>query len=167
MLLSVIMTGDRQLVAKLDNMPAALKQALLVKVTQLTLRLEKKVKTEKLNGQVLNRITGNLARSIASKVDQGPESVTGRVFSSGDVKYAAIHEFGGQTAPHLILPKKAQALAFTSKDGQQVFARKVNHPGSKMPERSFLRSALRDMSADITKELKATVIKTLKQGGPR
>ena len=167
MLLSVIMTGDRQLVAKLDNMPAALKQALLVKVTQLTLRLEKKVKTEKLNGQVLNRITGNLARSIASKVDQGPESVTGRVFSSGDVKYAAIHEFGGQTAPHLILPKKAQALAFTSKGGQQVFARKVNHPGSKMPERSFLRSALRDMSADITKELKATVIKTLKQGGPR
>lgn len=165
MLLTIAMTGDKALIAKLDRMPAALKQALLVKVTQLALRLEKKVKVDKLNGQVLNRVTGNLARSIAYKVDQGPESVTGRVFSSGDVKYAAIHEFGGQTAPHLILPKKAQALAFTSKGGEQVFARKVNHPGSKMPERSFLRSSLRDMSGEITKELKATVIRTLKEGG--
>jgi phage gpG-like protein len=82
----------------------------------------------------------------------------GSVFSSGDVKYAAIHEFGGQTAPHLIVPKKAQALAFMGKSGNQVFARQVNHPGSKMPERSFLRSALNDMSGEIQRGMKQAVI---------
>jgi phage gpG-like protein len=158
MLLNVTLTGDRELMAKLDRMPLAVHQSLKLKITMLTLKLEKHVKTNKLNGQVLNRISGRLARSIASKVVDTPEAIVGSVFSSGDVKYAAIHEFGGQTAPHLIVPKKAQMLAFMGKSGNQVFARQVNHPGSKMPERSFLRSALNDMSGEIQRGMKQAVI---------
>lgn len=159
MLLNITLTGDRELMAKLDRMPLAVHQSLKLKITMLTLKLEKHVKANKLNGQVLNRISGRLARSIASKVVDTPESIVGSVFSSGDVKYAAIHEFGGQTAPHLIVPKKANMLAFTGKSGNQVFARQVNHPGSKMPKRSFLRSALTDMSAEIQRGMKEAVIK--------
>lgn len=159
MLLNIALTGDRQLMAKLDRMPLAVHQSLKLKITMLTLKLEKRVKADKLNGQVLNRISGRLARSIASKVVDTPESIVGSVFSSGDVKYAAIHEFGGQTAPHLIVPKNANVLAFMGKSGNQVFARKVNHPGSKMPKRSFLRSALTDMSVEIQRGMKEAVIK--------
>jgi hypothetical protein len=32
--------------------------------------------------------------------------------ASGDIKYAAIHEFGGIIPPHEIVPDKAKALAF-------------------------------------------------------
>lgn len=47
--------------------------------------------------------------------------------------YAAIHQFGGQTKPHVILPRNKKALAF----GGRV-VKKVNHPGSKIPARPFL-----------------------------
>ena len=42
--------------------------------------------------------------------------------------YSADLEYG--TKPHVIEPKTAKALHFKS-DGQDVFAKKVNHPGTK------------------------------------
>lgn len=49
------------------------------------------------------------------------------------VPYAAIHQFGGKTKPHVILPKTTKALAFGGK-----VVKKVNHPGSNIPARPFL-----------------------------
>jgi hypothetical protein len=46
---------------------------------------------------------------------------------SGDVKYAAIQEFGGAFPPHEIVPSKAKALAFVL-GGKQVFAAQVTLP---------------------------------------
>lgn len=167
MIVNVSIVGDKALIARLNKMPQAVRSALRLKIQVLLLKLEKLVKTGKLNGQVLNRITGNLARSISNKLEEDTKSVMGKVFSSGDVKYARIHEYGGKTPPHIIEPKKAQFLAwksgaqmdfFRKGGGEMVFAKKVNHPGSKMPERSFLRSSLRDMSSEISKEMKAAVI---------
>lgn len=162
MIVNVTLVGDKAIIARLKEMPSAVNQALYVKVLALSLKLEKYVKTGKLNGQVLNRITGALSRSIFSGVDRRDEAVFGRVYSSGDVKYAAIHEYGGVTAPHVIYPKKASVLAFM-KGGQQVFARKVNHPGSRIPERSFLRSGLSDMATEISTEMKQAVVKAIVQ----
>lgn len=162
MIFNVTITGDTQLIAKFERAQSAVMLALKVKITRLTLLLENRVKTQKLSGQVLNRVSGRLMASIGRDVQVKPNGVYGRVFSSGDVKYAAIHEFGGQTAPHLILPKKASVLRFEA-GGKTVFARKVNHPGSKMPERSFLRSSLRDMSEQISREMKESVIKAIKE----
>ncbi len=160
MLLNITITGDKELIGRIDKMPEAVRYALYVKITTLSLKLEAWVKTRKLNGQVLNRISGRLARSITQKVTQGPGTIVARVFSTGDVPYAAIHEFGGTTSPHVILPKKAAALAFVV-GGKQIFARKVNHPGSKMPERSFMRSSLKDMSTEISMGMKETVVRAI------
>lgn len=154
MIINITLSGDKAMIARLNRMPTAMHVALALKIRQLALKLEKWVKTRKLNGTVLNRISGRLARSIANKVTEAQHLILASVYSSGDVKYAAIHEFGGKTAPHVILPKKAQALAF----GGGFFA-KVNHPGSTMPERSFLRSSLRDMSTQISMGMKEAVIK--------
>lgn len=158
MIVNVQVVGDSELIARFKDMPRAVNQALFVKVTSLALKLEGYVKTNKLNGQVLNRISGALSRSIHNVVDHDMKSVVGRVFSSGDVKYAGIHEFGGKTAPHIIEPKKASVLAFLGKGGVRVFTKKVNHPGSKMPERSFMRSSLRDMSTEISTGMKKAVV---------
>lgn len=157
MLVEISLVGDKELIARLDKMPLAIRQALELKITSLALRLEKLVKTGKLNGQVLNRISGRLARSINNKVTVTANSVFAKVFSSGDVKYAGIHEYGGQTAPHVIEPKKANVLAFAGAGGM-VFAKRVNHPGSKMPQRSFMRSALKDMSVEISTGMKKAVV---------
>ena len=141
-------------------MPSKVHAALLRKVTALDLKLEAKVK-QKLSGEVLNVRTGALRASIFSAVEDNTSSIFGKVASTGDVKYARIHEYGGTTPPHEILPSKAKALAFMV-GGKMVFAAKVNHPGSKMPERSFLRSALADMSPEIIEGLNAAVAEGLR-----
>lgn len=154
--LSVTITGDRELVARLTEMPGRVHSALLAKVWELALKLEAKVKNEKLSGQVLNHKSGNLWRSIFSDVQDGPTAVTGKVASSGDVKYAAIHEFGGHIPAHEIEARNAQALSFAW-NGKQVFAKKVYFPGADMPERSFLRSSLSEMKDEIVSGLTQAV----------
>lgn len=72
-------------------------------------------------------LTGYLAGSISSLSDND-SAVVGT-----NVVYAGIHNFGGQTKPHVIRPKHKKALKFNGR-----FAKKVNHPGSKIPKREFL-----------------------------
>ena len=79
---------------------------------------------------------------------------------SGDVKYAAIHEFGGTIPPHQIVPDKAKALAFAI-GGKQVFAARVNLPAVTMPERSYLRSSLAEMAEAIRERLSEAVVEAM------
>ncbi len=165
-MITVQLVGDRKVVAQLRAIPNAVTVQLLEKIWSIGIMLQTYIRSQKLSGQVLNVKTGNLRRSINIKVEQSPKQVVGKVFSSGDVKYAGIHEFGGRTGAHEILPRKAEALAFMM-GGKMMFAKKVNHPGSVMPERSYMRSSLTENAAAISLQLKEAVIVGLKiaEGG--
>jgi phage gpG-like protein len=126
------------------------------KSSLLTAALVDKVKNDKLSGGVLNARSGALRDSIVGDVALGADSVSASVGSTGDVKYAAIQEYGGKTAAHEILPDKARALAFFV-GGALRFARRVEHPGSTIPERSYLRSSLDEMSPEIVASLGQSV----------
>ncbi len=152
---SVRVIGDDVVMAKLGAMPNAVHQALLRKVTVLAFALLTKVKG-KLSGEVLNVRTGLLRDSAFQEVQDSGSSVYGRVAEPGTVPYAAIHEFGGTTPPHTIEARNAEALHWVS-GGKDFYARRVNHPGSVMPERSYLRSALAEMEDDIVAGLKEAV----------
>ncbi len=104
--------------------------------------------------KLLNSRSGALAASIAAEISGDGEDVAATVGSFGDVKYAAIQEYGGKTGAHEILPSKASVLAFVA-DGAMHFARRVEHPGSLIPERSYLRSSLDEMRAEIVAALAA------------
>lgn len=162
-MMRITMRGDRELVAQLSAMPSGLRAVLRRRVWSLTLRLQARVQ-RKLSGTVLNVVTGALRRSIQPTVEETGARITGRVFSTGDVKYARIHEFGGKTRAHIIEPKKAAALMFLV-GGKSVFAKRVNHPGSTMPERSFMRSSLADMRDEIVRELTQGVVESAMKGG--
>lgn len=71
--------------------------------------------------------TGRLAGSITPSYDATSATV------GTNLVYAAIHQFGGQTRPHVILPKNGKALRFGN-----VLVKRVNHPGSKIPARPYL-----------------------------
>lgn len=71
--------------------------------------------------------TGRLAASITP--DHGPDYAQ----VGTNVVYAAIHQLGGQTKPHVIRAKRARALRFGG-----IFRKSVNHPGSKIPARPYL-----------------------------
>lgn len=149
----------------LGRIPPEIVEEVAKKVRLLTLELQRHVVADKLQGQVLKHRSGALGRSIQMDVRRQGDSTTGKVFSSGDVKYAAIHEFGGRTPPHDIYPVKAEALAFTI-GGQDIFAKVVHHPGSVIPERSFMRSSLADMTDQIIAGLREAAIVGAKRAMP-
>jgi phage gpG-like protein len=142
-------------------MPSKVHAALLRKVTELAFKLEAKIKG-KLSGEVLHVRTGALRASIANQVTDTATAVTGRAFSSGDVKYAALHEWGGKIPAHEVVATKAQALAFVM-GGKQVFAKRVQIPDVTMPERSFMRSSLADMKSEIVEGMTEAVREGLKK----
>jgi phage gpG-like protein len=156
-MLSVTLTGDAELAARLGGLPAAVVAVVAAKSVTLADQLLALV-DRKLHGGVLTSRTGALAASVG--VD-GPtlteNGVVTTLFAGGDLKYAAIQEYGGVTAPHEILPVRAKALAFLA-GGEQVFARVVHHPGSHLPERSYLCSSLAEMAGTIESEIKAAVL---------
>jgi phage gpG-like protein len=78
-------------------------------------------------GMILSA-TGLLKNSIQMS-SSGTQAVVGT-----NLVYAAIHQFGGRTKPHVIRPKYKRALAFGG-----IVVRSVNHPGSSIPARPFLR----------------------------
>jgi phage gpG-like protein len=142
------LNGIEDASARLEAYPAALAAALDAKASELTTALVDLVQNDKLSGGVLNLRSGALRDSIVASVSTDADGVLASVGSEGDIKYAAIQEYGGKTSAHEILPVKAQALAFVAA-GSQHFARRVEHPGSLIPERSYLRSSLDDMQGEI------------------
>ena len=159
---TVSLTGADELDARLDGLPASVLAAIAAKSAALADQLLELVRT-KLQGGVLKSRTGALAASVGVV---GPtlegDGVVTRLFAGADLKYAAIQEYGGVTAPHDILPERAKALAFLV-GGEQVFAKVVHHPGSRIPARSYLRSSLAEMADEIESGMKAAVLDALKQ----
>lgn len=89
----------------------------------------------------LHSKTGNLKNSIWTKPPKSAQDLVGLL--GANKVYAAIHELGGTTKPHVIKGKntKTGRLKFEV-GGKYVYPKQVNHPGATMPKRSFLWSAI-------------------------
>jgi phage gpG-like protein len=157
-MIKAILVGDDKLKSWIASRYPAIQDRLGKSMARIVIALSRKIKEEKLTGQVLKNRTGTLRRSISHDVDIRPPAVVGSVGTN--VVYAHIHEFGGRTSPHVIMPKKGRALAFQW-HGEQKFFKKVNHPGSVFPERSFMRSALREMEPEIREEFKKALLEVI------
>lgn len=107
-------------------------------------------------GQTL-MLTRRLYDSIAESSDVRSDT---RVEIGTNIKYAAIHQFGGTVGPHVIEARRGKAL-FIPGIG---FRRRVNHPGAAMPARPYLGIDSQDESLliDVTDRwLKQTLGKLL------
>jgi phage gpG-like protein len=136
---NVSLIGDADLIVALEAMPGAVRDMLFRAIQRETIGLQQYIKADKLEGQVLKHRSGNLSTSI---VTTGPEidgeRVSGGTVSSGDVvHYARIHEYGA-------------TVARVSKLGKSYTAT--------YPERSFMRSGLRDQRDHIIEALRAAVM---------
>lgn len=108
-------------------------------------------------GGIMTRAVARLARRITNNASQRAPVDTGnlrRQISTDPITFTPGHVHGGVTAranysrwvhdgtaPHVIRPRRAKALRFTV-DGRTVFARYVNHPGTRA--RPFLVNAARE-----------------------
>lgn len=101
--------------------------------------------------------TGRLRSSIRYRVMSEGDNMT--LTFGTDVPYAAIHEYGGKTRPHVIRLKRKPFLAFI-KDGQWVYTKKaVQHPGSVIPARPYLRPGLEAGLPKLREKLLQTLAK--------
>lgn len=83
---------------------------------------------------VSNRLRNSLRASKARMSSDGIYSAIG-----SNVVYAGILEEGGTTKPHVIEAKNGKALHFNG-----IFRRKVNHPGSRIEGRHYVRRGIED-----------------------
>lgn len=148
--------GGDVLVALLRAYGDKVQTAVVKSVARSALKLQSEVMENRLSGQVLNVRTGNLRRSIHQRVTNTGSAVIGEV--NTNVRYGAAHEYGfaGTVNVKASLRQVRQAFGRPLKSPRYVQIR-AHSRNVNLPERSFLRSALRDMKPEIEADLRNSV----------
>lgn len=122
-----IKVGYDQFTVILKNLDAKVRKHVGQAINVVILNMQTVIRTIKLQGgNPLHQRTGNLVRSIHVELQQRAEALLGRVYASSTAWYARIHEFGA---------------TFTRTN---LFGREVEPYTVVMPERSFLRTTLKE-----------------------
>ena len=124
-------------------------------VSRLAVELQNKVKSEKLNGSVLHRRTGTLMRSIDQRVTEESSGIFGYVGTN--LRYGIAHEFGVNES----VTVRAHTRIITQAFGRTIDPTTVNvrsfSRNMHLPERSFLRTSLREFSDTVRDRIIASV----------
>jgi phage gpG-like protein len=144
MSMTINISGADALLKNLKKYPEQINKA--VKTTILRASLEVQTKAQ----EYAPRLTGDLSRSIAVKIEDG--GMTGRIGTNK--VYARIQEYGG-----VIVPKRAKFLAFKV-NGKWVRAKKVRIPQYK--GRGYLTPAGAYVSSRVQKMLNEEISYALK-----
>lgn len=152
--------GQNETIVKLGRANLRVREAVRLSISRLTLELLRKVKADKLSGQVLNVRTGRLRRSITQRVETSPGRITGIVGTN--VKYARVHEFGftGQQSVKAHVRQIKSAFGRSLSGARPVIVR-AHSRNVHIPERSFLRSALADMEPRIRSQMRELIAREL------
>ena len=117
---------------------------------------------QKVSGEVLKNRTGTLRRAINSRFESSFYLVVGTVGTK--LRYAAAHEFGCHDVvnvpAHLRMMKVAWGRPVKEPREITVGAHKMR---MNLPERSFLRSSLKDLQSDIVADLRNSVDKAVQK----
>ena len=148
--------GSDVLAAVLRTYGDKVQTAIVQSVGRSALRLQREVMQNRLSGQVLNVRTGNLRRSIHQQVTNTGGAVIGEV--NTNVRYGKAHEYGfaGTVNVKASLRQVRQAFGRPLKSPRYVQVR-AHSRNVRLPERSFLRSALRDMKPMIETDLQKSI----------
>jgi hypothetical protein len=160
--IEVTITGDDRVEARLRTLPEKLRSAISDVLKGEWYRVQAAVVTGKLSGDPLHRRTGVLASSInvggtdtATAFEESPTEIVGRIGTK--VRYGKVHEDGGTYN----VPAHERMLS-------QVFGRPVEPHAISVaahsvtfPQRSFLRSTLREMAPTLRANIERAVSSAL------
>lgn len=136
--------NSEEVIARIGEIGIEMQDSIAKTIIMLTFKLQAKVMGNKLSGQVLRTRSNVLRSSINAKTTSYKNSIIGQVGTN--VKYARIHEYGG-----IIKAQRAKYLRF------QIGDRWVMRKQVVMPQRSFLRSALKEMTPEIKEAIEAVL----------
>ena len=160
-MLAARIVGAETVVSQMTALPGKAHNRVKDQISRLTMELLTKVKSEKLSGQVLHNVTGNLRASINQRVQDLGQSIVGAVGTN--LVYARAHEFGVDQHKMVTVHEymrsnlSAAVSAWRAKHKMSspmcVVHEFTRNQHTKLPERSFLRSALDDMRPQVREEL--------------
>ena len=174
--------GADAVLVKFQGMESKVVSALRSVITRQAIELQAHVKADKLSGQVLHNSTGNLRTSINYKVLEVAGNISAAVGTN--ISYAAAHEYGFDgivTVASFLRRNKEQMKAatyhYTNKAGDVITKTKTTGKFGRssattqvrsfqrhqhIQERSFLRSALADLTEDYQQQMAAAVKEAVK-----
>ena len=144
-------TGREQVGAAISQMIDRTRESIRREMLGVTTDLAGYIKREKLSGKVLNRISGDLSRSVSPNTVVNGDIILGTVGTN--LLYGRVHEYG-----------------FTGNVGVREYTRKskygmqnvrAHNRNMRMPERSFLRTSLREQLPDIRQRLASALVRGL------
>jgi hypothetical protein len=156
--------GAEEVRAKLESVFPAARASLRDTVARLAIDLQRHVVSDKLSGQVLKNRTGTLRRSINQHVEETDTSVTGVVGADMNAaRYARAHEYGFrgtvEVRAHLRTMREAFGHTLRTPGEVNVAAHSMR---MNLPERSYLRSSLRDMRSTILSAFEVSLREAVK-----
>jgi phage gpG-like protein len=159
--ITAYLVGDEQLLERLRALPDAINLGLLRGITRLGIELQSDVQQDKLSGQVLRSRTGSLRSSIDLRVDQSGGAITASVFSNS--RYAGVQEYGFAGTVSVRASLRRIREAFGRPIAEKTISVRAHDRRMDLPERSFLRSALEDMTPAIRDGVEAALAEAVSQ----
>ena len=156
-MIEAFVSGQSEVAARIRRFNDRLQPEMRVGIERLTVKLQNAVKADKLSGQALNVRTGRLRNSIARGVQESGQTITGLVSSA--VVYAPAHEYGCDKTVDVKEHMRTQKMAFGKPIDPKTVTVRAHTMKMNLKERSFLRSALKDMAdaGTIKSEMEAAV----------
>lgn len=150
-MIKAVLVGQEGVVLHFKEIHPRYMKDLITRVRRQGLGLARYVKAGKLSGQVLKTKTGTLRRKVNFQMEVTDTMVIGSVgVGMEEAKYARIHEYGGTVTIKEHLRRIKQAFGRPLKDPKTIT---VKAHSAHFPERSYLRSALKDMETEIKTDL--------------
>lgn len=167
--MSAKVVGVERVTKFFEELPQKAKEEAAKGMGRMVLKLQARVMRDKLSGQVLNVRTGTLRRSIDQAVYQDGIQIRGVVGTN--VEYARVHEYGFSGAvtvkEHLRMIREQGRFSLKAVKGRDMgmwVKKRGKETGSevlvkahsrmvKLPPRSFLRSALKELEPEFLEEM--------------
>lgn len=151
-MIRVTIIGDEAVIQHLNEVPARVLGLVRQAVESEAINLVRHVKEKKLTGQILKNRTGTLRRRVNYALTIADKGLTATVGTN--LVYAGIHEYGGTVTVRAHTRRMTKAWGRALKHPRQVSVRA--HTAT-YPERSYLRSSLRENEARIKANIAAAV----------
>lgn len=155
-MIEVTVPDEEKLAVSLNLTRAKLLADLKREVKRVATDVSARTKDQKLSGQVLKVQSGRLRRSINYRTDETETGIEALVGTN--VSYGRAHEFGfsGSVTVKAHLRTVRQAFGRKLRSAKKVEVR-THSRNVNLPERSFLRSSLREMRSEIDSRIARVV----------
>jgi hypothetical protein len=161
---NLTVVGDKETADRYRDMPAPVRAIIGAKLVEQGRNLAMYIETQKLSGQVLKARSSSLRASITAEgpIEEG-SGLYERVFSSGDVKYAAFWEFGFHGTEAVRAYERLVKDSDNPKGFKTVVQVRAHDRQVNQAARPFMRPSLAENAKQIGEELQRVTIEAMRK----